>query len=152
MPSLNWRHLVTLAGLLLFFSAASLAQTSAIEGDVKDENGNPLQGALVKIDRKDIKGHYQVKTNKKGHYFHAGLPLGQYKVSLEVDGKDVDSIDNVRTTFQDTAKADFSLADVKARQSAAAAGVQMTTEQARQMSPEQRKQLEETQKKRAEQL
>src|SRR5262249_32466557 len=151
-PGPNWRHLLPIIGGLLLFAAPSLAQTAAIEGDVKDENGAPLQGALIKIDRKDIKGHYQVKTNKKGHYFHAGLPLGQYKVTLEVAGKDADSIDNVRTTFQDTAKADFSLADVKARQNAAAAGVQMTTEQARQMSPEQRKQLEETQKKRAEQL
>ncbi len=152
MPSLNWRHLLTLAGLLLFFSAASLAQTSSLEGDVKDENGQPLQNALVKIDRKDIKGHYQVKTNKKGHYFHAGLPLGQYKLTLEVNGKDVDFVDNVRTKFGDTEKVDFSLSDVKNRQAAAAAGVALTQEQARQMTPEQRKQIEENTKKQREQL
>jgi len=111
-----------------------------------------LQNALVKIDRKDIKGHYQVKTNKIGHYFHAGLPLGQYKLSLEVNGKDVDFVDNVRTKFGDTEKVDFSLADVKNRQTAAAAGVQLTQEQARQMTPEQRKQIEEGTKKRQEQL
>ena len=35
------RHLLITAGLLLFFSAASLAQTSSLEGDVKDENGKP---------------------------------------------------------------------------------------------------------------
>src|ERR1700688_4699813 len=85
------------AAALLFFACAAFAQVSSLEGDVKDENGQPLKGALVKIDRKDIKGHYQVKTDKKGHYFHTGLPLGKYDVTLEVDGKDVDNVYNVTT-------------------------------------------------------
>ena len=62
--------------LCLFLGAAAFAQTSAIEGDVKDENGKGVKDALVKITRTDIKGNYKVKTDKKGHYFHAGLPLG----------------------------------------------------------------------------
>ena len=64
------------AAALLIFASAALAQVSSIEGDVKSEDGTPFKGALVKIERKDIKGHYQVKTKKKGDYFHAGLPLG----------------------------------------------------------------------------
>ncbi|MBI3694833.1 MAG: tetratricopeptide repeat protein [Acidobacteria bacterium] len=146
------RHLLITAGLLLFFSAASLAQTSSLEGDVKDENGKPLAGALIKIERKDIKGNYQVKTNKKGHYFHAGLPLGTYKLTCNVDGKDMDFVDNVRTKFGDTVAIDFNLAELKAKQVAAQAGVAITQEQARQMTPEQRKQIEEATKKRSEQL
>ncbi|HYM13813.1 MAG TPA: tetratricopeptide repeat protein [Bryobacterales bacterium] len=152
MPTPNWRHLFLAAGLLVLFSAVSLAQTSSLEGDVKDEHGGPLVGAWVKIDRKDIKGHYQVKTNKKGHYFHAGLPLGVYRVSLEVDGKEMDFVDNVHTKFGDTVEVSFNMADVKARQNAAAAGAPITQEQARQMSPEQRRQIEESLKKRQEQL
>jgi len=152
MPHSAWRHWFSITGLLLLFTAVSLAQTSSLEGDVKDENGQPLPNALVKIERKDIRGNYQVKTNKKGHYFHAGLPLGTYKVSVEVDGKVVDFVDNVRTKFGDTEKVDFNLAEVKARQVAAAAGVQLTQEQARQMTPEQRRQIEEANKKRQEQL
>src|SRR5579864_312856 len=97
------------AAALLFFAGAAFAQVSSLEGDVKDENGQPLKGALVKIDRKDIKGHYQVKTDKKGHYFHAGLPLGTYKITLEVDGKDRDSIDNVRTSLGDPTQVPFDL-------------------------------------------
>lgn len=147
-----WRHFFSVVGLLLLFSAASLAQTSSLEGDVKDENGKPLPNALIKLERKDIKGNYQVKTNKKGHWFHAGLPLGTYKVSCEVDGKVMDFVDNVRTKFGDTEKVDFNLAENKARQVAASAGVQLTQEQARQMTPEQRKQIEEATKKRQEQL
>jgi tetratricopeptide (TPR) repeat protein len=80
--------LVTVAGLMLF-AFSSLAQTNSMEGDLKGMDGKPLVGAMVKIDRTDIKASYKVKTDKKGHYFHAGLPLGVYNVSVEVDGKDV---------------------------------------------------------------
>src|SRR5580658_9405259 len=100
MPTRLKTAALSAAALLLLACAAS-AQVASLEGDVKDENGQPLKGALVKIDRKDIKGHYQVKTDKKGHYFHAGLPIGTYKITLEVDGKDVDFIDKVRTTLGD---------------------------------------------------
>ena len=147
-----WRNIFPVTGLLLLFAAASFAQTSSLEGDVKGEDGKPLAGALIKLERKDIKGNYQVKTNKKGHWFHAGLPLGTYKVSCEVGGKVMDFVDNVRTKFGDTEKVDFNLAEMKARQVAAQAGVALTQEQARQMTPEQRRQIEETTKKRQEQL
>src|SRR5258708_37167459 len=85
----------------VFFASVAFAQVSSLEGDVKGEDGAPLKGALVKIDRKDIKGHYQVKSDKKGHYFHTGLPLGTYKLTLEVDGKDVDNLDGVRRELGD---------------------------------------------------
>jgi tetratricopeptide (TPR) repeat protein len=151
MARSSWRFL-SVFGLLLLFSAASLAQTSSLEGDVKDENGQPLPNAQILLERKDIKGNYKVKTNKKGHWFHAGLPLGTYKVSVEVGGKVVDFVDNVRTRFGETEKVDFNLQELKNRQTAAAAGVQLTQEQARQMTPEQRRQMEEAMKKRQEQL
>src|SRR5260370_36734273 len=97
------------AAALLIFASAAFAQVSSIEGDVKSEDGTPFKGALVKIERKDIKGHYQVKSDKKGHYFHTGLPLGNYKLVLEVDGKDVDQVDNVRTKLGDSTVIDFDL-------------------------------------------
>src|ERR1051325_1100732 len=128
------RTIVLPAAAALFFSVSALAQTSSLEGAVKGEDGQPLKGALVKIDRKDIKGHYQVKTDKKGHYFHAGLPLGTYKLTLEVDGKDRDFVDNVRTTLGDPVPVNFDLQAQKqkadAMQHAAETG-QLTQEQAR---------------------
>jgi tetratricopeptide (TPR) repeat protein len=72
-------------GLLAF---GAWAQQGSMEGSVKGPDGKPLVGAMVKIDRTDIKAHYQVKSDKKGHYFHAGLPYGTYNVSIDVDGKD----------------------------------------------------------------
>src|SRR5580704_12029071 len=132
-------------GVLLFALAGFAQTTSSLEGDVKDENGQPLKGALVKIDRKDIKGHYQVKTDKKGHYFHTGLPLGTYKVTLEVDGKDVDNVDNVRTSLGDSQPINFNLQETKKRQQSlqqAAASGTLTKEQERGMSAEEKAKLE----------
>lgn len=143
------------AAALLFFACAAFAQVSSLEGDVKDENGQPLKGALVKIDRKDIKGHYQVKTDKKGHFFHTGLPLGTYKVTLEVDGKDVDNVDGVHTSLSDTPPVNFDLQASKKRnqslQQAAATGT-MTKEQERGMSAEQKAALEKATKEREQSL
>jgi hypothetical protein len=91
-----------LTTITLLFAGAAFAQTSQIEGVVKGADGQPVKDALIKIERKDIKGNYKVKTKKKGEYLHAGLPLGTYKVTVEVDGKDVDFVDNVRTKFDPT--------------------------------------------------
>lgn len=138
------------AGLLLFCGSA-MAQTSSLEGDVKGEDGQPLRGALIKIDRKDIKGSYKVKTDKKGHYFHAGLPLGQYKITVEVDGKDRDSVDNVRSRLGDPTPINFDLQALKNKQAAlqaAAASGTVTKEQARDMTPEQKAAMEKAMKER----
>ena len=143
------------AAALLFFASVALAQVSALEGDVKGEDGAPLKGALVKIDRKDIKGHYQVKTDKKGHYFHTGLPLGQYKITLEVDGKDVDTVDNVRTTLGDPTPINFNMQESKQRSQSLAKAAEsgtLTKEQERGMSAEQKAALEKAAKEREQAL
>ena len=77
---MKFRNFALPAVGVLFLAFTSFAQTSSLEGDVKGEDGQPLKGALVKIERTDIKGSYKVKTDKKGHYFHAGLPLGMYVI------------------------------------------------------------------------
>src|SRR5207253_9058321 len=134
------RTLSALAGLLLFAFAAS-AQTSSLSGEVKGEDGQPLKDAWIKIERKDIKGSYKVKTNKKGEYFHAGLPLGTYDVMLEVDGQVRDQVKGVRTKLGDPTPVNFNLEGQKKRTeavAAAAASGTLTKEQARDMSPEEK--------------
>lgn len=143
MPAIL-RNLV-LASAAALVATGAWAQTSSIEGDVKGEDGTGLRGALIKIERKDIKGNYKVKTDKKGHFFHAGLPLGMYRVILEVDGKDVDVVDNVRTRLGDPTPVNFDLQAMKRKREAlqrAAETGQLTAEQAREMSPEQRQAME----------
>src|SRR5258705_13203689 len=87
--------------LTLLFSVACLAQTTALEGDVKGEDGKPLKDALVKIERKDIKGNYKVKTDKKGHYYYGGLPIGTYRPTVEGDGRGRDSADTAQSKRAD---------------------------------------------------
>ncbi|MBZ5592727.1 MAG: carboxypeptidase regulatory-like domain-containing protein [Acidobacteriia bacterium] len=153
MPGLRTAALS--AATLLLLASAAFAQVSSLEGDVKGEDGAPIKGALVKIDRKDIKGHYQVKTDKKGHYFHTGLPLGQYKITLEVDGKDVDSVDNVRTTLGESVVNNFSMQETKQRQQSLAKAAEtgtLTKDQERGMSAEQKAALEKAAKEREQAL
>jgi tetratricopeptide (TPR) repeat protein len=142
------RNAVISAAGVLLAAAACFAQTSSIEGDAVGPDGKPLVNTkCVVIDRKDIKGHYgPVKTDKKGHYFHAGLPLGQYKVSLVDDnGKVLDSVDNIRTRLGDPMVVNLDAHKIVARQQAmqkAAESGTISKEQARDMSAEERAALE----------
>ena len=95
---MKFRNLALATAGLLVLAFTSLAQVTAIEGDVKGTDGQPLKSAVVNIERTDIKGHYTVKTDKKGHYIYTGLPMGTYNVTLVVDGKEADSVKGVRTT------------------------------------------------------
>lgn len=100
------------AGMVLL-AAASLAQTAKIEGDVDGFDGKPLPGAVVKMHRLDISQDFQTKTDKKGHFVYMGLqPGGIFKVSIEVDGKEVDSQQG-HATLVDPVPMKFDLAKSK---------------------------------------
>jgi len=150
------RKLAFLSGFSIIFlfliAGGALAQTSSLEGHVIGEDGKPLKGALIHIERTDVRGHYKVKTDKKGHYFHAGLPLGRYSVSCEFNGKVWDTVQGVRTTLGDPAKVDFNLQEMRKRQQAlqaAAARGTLTEEQTKGLSEEQKKSLKAQMEKRS---
>jgi hypothetical protein len=103
------RKLLLIAPLTLLFAASCFAQTVAIEGTVLGDDGKPLQGAEIKIERIDIKGNWKTKTDKKGHYFYGGLQGGSYKVTVEVDKVARDSMNIPRTKYGDPNQADFNL-------------------------------------------
>ncbi len=145
--------LITCLGLVAACSA--WAQTTTMEGDVTDSSGQPLKGALVKLERTDIKGHYQVKSDKKGHWLYTGLPLGTFNITCEVDGKEADKVSGVKSKFGDTTTVNFDLRKVQQQQAAtqqANASGQVTDDQSRGMSKEQKAQYEAQLKQRAEQM
>lgn len=107
--STMFRKLLIIVPLALFSSVAALAQVAALEGDVIGTDGKPVQGAVIKIERQDVKGNYTVKTNKKGHYFYGGLPLGQYNVTVIVDGQEKGTRQGVRGRLNDTQDISFDL-------------------------------------------
>ena len=150
---------IGLCALFLFTTAAAFAQTGAISGKVKGPDGQMVKDALIKIDRTDIKGAYKVKTNKKGEYFHAGLPLGTYNVTCEIDGAVKDSIRGVRTRLGDPTEVDFDLAQQAAKQQQQQAAIQKAAETGqvdkeltREMSADQKAALEKQMKERSESM
>src|ERR1700690_2276084 len=97
------RVLAVLGALALAACAWAQSGTAFMEGNAAGLDGKTLAGAIVKLERTDVKGNYQVKTDKKGKWFHAGLPLGaQFNVSLVVDGKDVDLVKGIKIKMDGT--------------------------------------------------
>jgi tetratricopeptide (TPR) repeat protein len=149
------RAAVALAAAFVVFSGVSLAQvTTNIQGKVIGEDGQPLKGAVIKIERTDVTAHYQTKTDKKGNYYYGGLALGTFNVCVEVDGKVQDCVNKMRTTLDDN-HVDFSLQNTKKQQDAiktAALNGTLTDEQTKQLTPEARAQLKDQQKQRADMI
>ncbi|MEQ1885878.1 MAG: tetratricopeptide repeat protein [Bryobacteraceae bacterium] len=122
------RKYLMIVPLALGFSVVSFAQTAAFEGTVKGPDGKTVQGAEVRIERQDVKGNYKVKTDKKGHYFYGGLPLGMYKISVYVENQEranssgrakVGETQDVSFTLGDAAAAPVERADARGGMSAA---------------------------------
>jgi tetratricopeptide (TPR) repeat protein len=149
------RRLLLLTGAVLLFACPLVAQVTTLEGSVKDEKGQPLKGAVIKLERTDIKGHYQVKSDKKGHWFYTGLPLGTYNISCEVDGQVVDNVSNVKSKYGDSTTVDFDAGRMKKQQAAAQQAAQtgqLTDDQTRGMSAQQKAALEKQVKERSESM
>jgi tetratricopeptide (TPR) repeat protein len=106
---MKFRNLAVAAAATAMLALTSFAQITTIEGDVKGEDGKPIDKAQVKIVRTDIKGNYETKTNKKGHYLYMGLPMGTYDVQVLVDGKVRDGQKGVRTRPGDPIPVNFDL-------------------------------------------
>jgi tetratricopeptide (TPR) repeat protein len=142
-----------LSSLLLMMAGGAWAQTTTIEGDVKDASGQGVKGALIVLDRTDIKGHYQVKSDKKGHWLYTGLPFGKFDISCQIDGQTVDSVKGVQSKYGDSTTIDFDLRKAqaaKASMQAAVASGEAPAEVARGMSKEEKEKFEATAKKNAE--
>jgi Flp pilus assembly protein TadD len=78
---------VCAAALALAMAAPATAQsTGMVRGMVKDPQGQPVDGAVVKIDMASgTSRHFETKSNKKGEFVQIGLPPGDYKVVAEKD-------------------------------------------------------------------
>lgn len=149
------KSLTASAFAFLLLSIPALAQVTGVEGIVKDPSGKPLQGAVINFDRTDIKGHYSVKSDKKGHYGHYGLPLGTYTITCVVDGAVKDTANGFRTSLGDPKSLNFDLHDSAAKtqelQKAMESGG-LTKEQERGMTKEQKEAFDKAAKAREAQL
>ena len=112
------------------------AQGGGLEGDATLRDGSPCVKCQLQIDRQDIKGSYPVKTDKKGHFVYVGLPLGNYKVSLQdPNGKPLYSFTGIHVGLGDPTVCDFDMKKLAAEDA-----------KAQQANPEVQKQMEEQNK------
>ncbi|HEY7002381.1 MAG TPA: carboxypeptidase-like regulatory domain-containing protein [Candidatus Udaeobacter sp.] len=90
--------------------ASTLAASSQLEGIVKDARGHPIQGADIRIETKDA-GRLltTVKTDANGHYVSEGLPPGDYRVTLLVNGAVKTSINNTTVVPSESTRLNFDL-------------------------------------------
>jgi len=152
--SATLRKLIISVPVTLLFTASCWAQMTIIEGDVKGLDGKPLKDAVIHIDRKDMKGSYPTKSDKKGHYIYTGIPIGQYTVTLWIDGKEIDHADIQKTSTSESAVINFDMKDLAARQAkanaaAAGGGTGLTKEEERNMTPDQKAKYEKNLKDKA---
>lgn len=149
------RRALVLAGAMVVFAGLSLAQMGTFIGRVVGADGKPAKDVVIKIDRTDIKGNWKTKTNKKGEWIYSGMQSGgRYNISCEVDGKVMDTVNNVRAQMGDPVEVDLcnlqKLAAKNAAMQKAMETGQMTQEMARDMTPEQKAQMERQMKERSE--
>jgi tetratricopeptide (TPR) repeat protein len=139
-----------LLGLLTLGAGTARAQFGQMNGQVTGEDGKPWANGIISIDREDIKGHYEVKTNKEGKFFHAGLPLGKFSVTVMKDGKPLFKQGNVTTRMNEPATVNINLREERARTEAAAQGVSVTEQPGGKLTEEQMAAIEKASKDRAE--
>ena len=138
------------AAISLALAIPGVAQVGSIKGKVTDA-GEPVVGAVIKLERQGVKGNYEVKTKKKGTYFHAGLPIGAYNVTLEIDGEVIDRLQGYRISLSNSEPQDFDLSEIKTRQETANQ-TGPSEDALSSMSDAERKKYEEDLKKRQQQL
>jgi tetratricopeptide (TPR) repeat protein len=158
--------LLRLSAVALFLTALSIvasAQVITVTGKVTlrqaDGKDVPVQGAIVKFYRTDIKQEFEVKTDKKGQYTHAGIPLvGTFNIAVSAPGARPDAIRGIRISQQ--TNNDFVLTpgdgsvltadQVKARPSGGGSAMSGGGGSAPKLSEEDKKRAEEERKKVAE--
>jgi tetratricopeptide (TPR) repeat protein len=103
----------------------ALAQFGQMQGTVKNEEGNPAAEVVVSVDRQDIRGHYEVKTDRNGRFFHAGLPLGTYSVSVKQRSGQPFALNGIQVRLSAPANVEIDLQQEFMRAQAASQGIQV---------------------------
>jgi tetratricopeptide (TPR) repeat protein len=75
---------LALAAIAVLATALPVAAQGIIQGTVKDDKGQPVDGAKIVIEQTEgVTRHFETKTNKKGEFIQIGLPSANYKVTAE---------------------------------------------------------------------
>lgn len=82
----SWLFTVAFIASLIAAVPAFAQSTGMVKGVVKDDKGQPVDGANIIIEMNGGTGRkFETKSNKKGEYIQIGLASGSYKVTAEKD-------------------------------------------------------------------
>jgi tetratricopeptide (TPR) repeat protein len=105
---------LTALATLALATAAAAQTTGMVKGTVKDDKGQPVEGAKITIEFSEgVNRRQETKTNKKGEFVQIGLQSGTYKVTAEKEGVGSQSLD-ARVRIGAAAELNFVLAAGKA--------------------------------------
>jgi len=105
---------------LMLVVASAWAAGSVLQGIVKDAKGHPIEGADVRIETKNGGTLLTtVKTDVSGRYILEGLPAGNYRVTLAVNGAVKTSINNTTIEPGAPTQLNFDLAAAPASRASA---------------------------------
>src|SRR2546430_14267706 len=110
----RFMSVVFVCAVIALSSQSLFAQFARVTGTCKDAEGKPLVGAIVRFVSAENGRKYELKTNNKGEYMSIGIAATEtYKVTLLVDGKEVDHADNYKPGSGENEPLNF---DLKAQQ------------------------------------
>jgi hypothetical protein len=78
------RSLGLVIGLLLFGISVSAGEESGIFGVVQDSSGHLLPGAEIQVQSESTGARWRTQSDANGEYSVAGLPPGQYKLTVRL--------------------------------------------------------------------
>ncbi len=96
MKAKNLSGVPFIALFLLLLIGQGQTQAGTFRGEVKDSEGNSVEGVEIVIQRLGFKQEFKLKTNKQGYYVHGGIPRGTYRVIAIKKGFQPASVEGVR--------------------------------------------------------
>ena len=102
----TWHIIAAAVAALAIAMPAAAQSTGMVKGVVRDDKGQPVEGAVVTIESVANARRFQTKTNRRGEYIQIGLNSGQYKVTAEKDKKSSDGGDKATNEKSSSEKSD----------------------------------------------
>jgi len=81
----TWVLLFAIVAALAVATPVAAQSNGSVQGTVKDDKGQPVEGAKVTIESTGTGRHFETKSNKKGEFIQIGLSSGTYTVGAEKD-------------------------------------------------------------------
>ncbi|SHN61640.1 TonB-dependent receptor [Erythrobacter sanguineus] len=106
---------VSLAATSTFVAPAAAQQiTSGVEGQISDENGNAISGAVVVVTNTSTNGTRTTTTGADGGFRIIALQPGNYEITVTAAGYEGQTVENVSTNIGGRTAFNFVLASTEA--------------------------------------